>query len=374
MRILFISRAYPPILGGIENQNFGIGDSLSKLAPTRIIANKSGKKMLPVFLPWITLKTLFIAPKFDAVLLGDGVLAPVGVFLKFFYPKKRYFSNVHGLDITFAQKKSVLGKIYRSVNIPSLKKLDKLIMVGQETIAEAEKIGIPREKCIFIPNGFYLDEIRQSSSREEMGKLLDMDLSGKKIIFRGGRFTKHKGVEWFIRNVMPNLPENYVLVAAGGGIAKKTAGDENYFPKCQKAARELGLENRVKLILNIKRSDMKILFNACDLYISPNIKVPGSMEGFGLNAIEAAACGRVVLASNLEGLKDAVKHGENGFLLEPGEKDVWIEKTKELLADDQFRHDFAEKAARYTDENFAWEKIAKRYFDVIKDTMFQAGN
>ncbi len=47
--ILFISRAYPPIIGGIENQNYGIAKSLSKIAPVKIIANKRGKKFLPFF-------------------------------------------------------------------------------------------------------------------------------------------------------------------------------------------------------------------------------------------------------------------------------------------------------------------------------------
>ncbi|HLM83796.1 MAG TPA: glycosyltransferase family 4 protein [Candidatus Bathyarchaeia archaeon] len=368
MKILFVSRAYPPIVGGIENQNFGIGDSLSKLVPTRIVANKSGKKNLPVFLPWIALKSLFMVPKYDAVLVGDGVLAPVALFWKIFFPKKRYFSVVHGLDITFARKKSILGKIYRAVNIPSLRKLDKLIMVGNETIIEAEKIGIPKEKCVFIPNGFFPDEICKECSRNDLEKLLGTDLKDKKVIFRGGRFTKHKGVEWFICNVLPRLPENYILVAAGGGIAKKTAGDENHYPKCENAINDLKMENRVKLMLNLKRSDMKTLFNACDLYISPNIKVSGSMEGFGITAIEAAACARVVLASELEGLKDAIKDGQNGFLVEPGNADAWVKKINELLADDAFRKKFGEKAREYTIENYSWDKIAKRYLEEMKNS------
>jgi phosphatidylinositol alpha-1,6-mannosyltransferase len=368
MKILFISRAYPPIIGGIENQNFGISHSLSKIVPTKILANKSGKKNLPFFLPWVALKSLFILPKYDVVLLGDGVLAPLGVFWKIFYPKKKYISIVHGLDITFAHKKSILGKIYKGVNIPSLKKLDKLIMVSQETIAEAEKMGIPREKCVFIPNGFYPEEIYKKCERSDLEKLLGMDLKEKKVIFRAGRFTKHKGVEWFIRNVMPKLPSHYIFVAAGGGIAKKTAGDENYYPQCEKAVKDLQMDDRVKLKLNLKRSDMKTLFNTCDLYVSPNIKVPGSLEGFGITTIEAAACARVVLASKLEGLKDAIKEGKNGFLVEPGKAEEWARKIKELLADDDFRRVFGEKARQYTIENFNWEKIARKYLEVIKAT------
>ncbi len=366
MKILFVSRAYPPILGGIENQNYGIAHALSEISTVKIIANRSGKKNLLFFLPWTALRVLFVVSKYDVILVGDGVLAPLALFWKIFFRKKKYISVVHGLDVTFAQKKSILGKIYRAINIPSLKKLDKLIMVGQETILEAEKVGIPKVKCVFIPNGFFPKEILKKSTRAELEKILGIDLSGKYVIFRGGRFTKHKGVEWFIRNVMPKLPENYVLAAAGGGIAQKTVGDENFYPKCKKAVKELRLENRVKLLLNLPRSDMKTLFNSCDLYISPNIKAPGSMEGFGITTIEAAACGKVVLASNLEGLKDAVKDGQNGFLIEPENAEIWTEKIKELLADDNFRRDFGEKAKKYTIENYSWNKIARRYLEEMK--------
>ncbi|OGI37718.1 MAG: hypothetical protein A2612_03075 [Candidatus Moranbacteria bacterium RIFOXYD1_FULL_44_12] len=355
-------------MGGIENQNYGIAHALSEITPTRIIANKLGKKNLPFFLPWVALKSFFVIPKYDVVLIGDGILSPLAVLWKTFFRKKKYISIVHGLDITFAHKKSFLGKVYRSVNIPSLKKLDRLIMVGRETIAEAQKLGIPEEKCEFVPNGFDMNEIISKDNGKDLEKLLGIDLGGKKVIFRGGRFTKHKGVEWFIRNVMTKLPENYLLVAAGGGIARKTAGDENYYPKCEKAVKDLGMRNRVKLMLNLPRPQMKILFNVCDLYISPNIKVHGSLEGFGITAIEAAACRRVVLAADLEGLRDAVKDGQNGFLLEPEKADIWEKKIKKILSDDDFRKKFGEKASQFTLENYSWDKIARRYLEVIEKT------
>ncbi|HAI74257.1 MAG TPA: hypothetical protein DCS28_02600 [Candidatus Moranbacteria bacterium] len=370
-RILFISRAYPPVWGGIEMQNYGIANALSKIAETKIIANKCGKKLLPVFLPWTVLKSLFLLFNYDVALFGDGVLAPIGVFLKFFYPKKKFISIIHGLDITFAYKKSLLGKIYRTINIPSLKKLDKLIMVGNETISQAIKFGIPKEKCVFISNGLDMDEIRADHTRSDLEKLLGMNLDGKKIMFRGGRIVKHKGVEWFIGNVMPKLTDNYILVAAGGAVAVKTAGDKNNYPACVKTVKELGLENRVKFFINLPRRDMKILFNTCDVFIQPNIKIPGSMEGFGITAIEGAACGRVVLASNIEGLKDAVLDGKNGILLESGNAEMWMNKIKEVLENDNFRKEFGQKAQDFVKENFTWEKISKKYLEeiekVIKD-------
>lgn len=374
LKILFISRAYPPVVGGIEMQNFGISEALSRIADVRIIANKKGKKGLPVFLLGLIFKGLLIVKDYDAVLFGDGVLSPIGVFWKIFYPKKKFLSIIHGLDITYTHKKTFLSKIYKYVNIPCHKKLDKLIIVGNETIVEAVKIGIPQEKCAFIPNGLDPKEICEIHSRQDSENLLGIVLKDKKVIFRAGRFVKHKGVEWFIRNVMPRLSENYIFIAAGPKVSQKTAGDENYLEHSEFAVEELNLQDRVKLLTKLNRSEIKVLFNACDLYVSPNIKVPGTMEGFGITAIEAGACGRVVLASNLEGLKDAIIDGENGFLLEPENADAWISKIKEILADDNFRKVFGEKAARYVVENYSWEIIAKRYLEEIEKVTQKSHN
>ena len=365
MRILFISRAYPPVVGGIEMQNFGIGEALSRIVEVKIIANKKGKKGLPLFLLGLVFRGLFWVKNYDAVLFGDGVLSPIGYIFKIFYSKKKFLCIIHGLDITYSYKNSLMSKIYKTINIPCHKRLDKLIMVGNETITEAVKIGIPREKCVFIPNGLNPKEIRGTYTSRNLEKLLNLKLDGKRVIFRAGRFVKHKGVEWFIWNVIPKLPENYLFVAAGPIVGSKTAGDKNYYDVIEKTIGELNLGNRVKLLTKLSRDEIKILFNTCDLYISPNIKVSGSMEGFGITAIEAGACGRIVLASDLEGLKDAIIDRENGFLVEPGNAQAWADKINELLSDDSFRKEFGEKAARYVRENYSWEIIAKKYLKEI---------
>lgn len=367
VRILFISHSYPPIWGGVESQNFNLAENLKKVAEVKVIANGKGKIYLPIFLPITLVRMLFLMPKFDVCLLGNGVLAPWGAVAKFFHPRKKYFCVVHGLDITFANKKGFLSKIYKSINIPSLKKLDKLLMVGNTTIEEAVKAGIRREHCIFIPNGINPDEFAEKHERKEISKILGINIDDKKVIFRLGRFVPHKGTSWFVARVMPNLAENVILVAAGGRVGKNTAGDKDDFLVCEKAIKEKNLANRVRLFPNIAEKQKKILLGAADLVVSPNIKVPGTMEGFGINVIEASACGRVVVASALEGLKDAVKDGENGFLVEPGNADAWVQKINELLLwSDEMRKKFGEKARKYTIENFSWDKIAKRYLEEMK--------
>lgn len=366
MRILFISHSYPPIWGGVESQNYNLAESLKKITDVRVIANGKGKKWLLFFLPTAFFQMLFSMSRYDVCLLGNGVLAPLGAFSKTFHRKKKFFCVVHGLDITFANKKGFLSGIYKSINIPSLKKLDKLFMVGNTTIEEAKKAGIKNDQCVFIPNGVNTDELIEKHSREEISKILGIDVSDKKIIFRLGRFVPHKGTSWFIDQVMPSLPENVILVAAGGRVGKNTAGDKDDFPDCEKAVKKNNLEKRVWLVPSIPEEQKIMLLNTADLVVSPNIKIEGTMEGFGINVIEAGACGRVIVASNIEGLKDAIKDGENGFLVESGKTEPWVAKINELLADDQFRMNFGEKARRYVVDHYSWNKIAKKYLEAMK--------
>jgi glycosyltransferase involved in cell wall biosynthesis len=366
MRILFISHSYPPIWGGVESQNYNLAESLKKITEVKVIANGKGKKWLPFFLPVTFLRMIFLMSRYDACLLGNGVLAPLGAVSKIFHRKKSFFCVVHGLDITFANKKGFLSKVYKLVNIPSLKKLDKLFMVGNATIEEALKAKISRNHCVFIPNGINPERSEQEYSRGEMAKILSEDIAGKKIVFRLARFVPHKGTSWFIENVMPQLPDNVIFIAAGGRVGKKTAGDKDDFETCEEIIKEKNLQSRVKLFPNITEEKKKVLFNTADIVVSPNIKVPGSMEGFGINVIEAGVCGRTVIASDLEGLKDAIKDGENGFLVESGNVGAWVAKINKLLPDDQFRVDFGKKARQYVIDNYSWSKIAKRYMEAIK--------
>jgi len=373
IKILFISRAYPPIHGGIEDQNYSLGKILKKLTFTKIIANKKGKKNLPFFLLRLFFQLPFVLHRYDIILFGDGVLAPVGEFFQLFYKKQKFVSVVHGLDITYAHQKSIMGKIYRFFNIPALKNLDKLIMVGNHTINEAIKIGISQKKCVFIPNGINIEKIYESHTRSELEELLSSQTNlpieyfkEKKIILRVGRFVPHKGLHWFIDQVMPKLPNDYILVGAGG-YNPKAIGDKENYTVCQKHILKRNFKKRIILIPNIPQPKINILFNTVDLYISPNIKVIGSMEGFGLNALEAVIAGRVVLASNLQGLKDAITNDLNGFLIEPENALAWKNKIEEVLSPEFNKELFTKQAKQYTLDNFNWETIGKKYLNLLKN-------
>lgn len=352
MKILFISRAYPPVVGGIENHNYELSFWLSDIAETKIIANKYGKVSLPIFLPYCAWKALILARKYDVILLGDGVLGIIGWILKIFY-KKPVVCVIHGLDLTY--KFWLYKKLWVGFFI---KKLDKFIAVGNETVKTALEKGIAEEKIVFIPNGVDVKKFAKNYDKSELEKILKEKIEGKKFILTSGRLAQRKGVAWFIKNVLPKLPENVVYIVAGEGGDRKNI--ENAIQKSQ-------MSHRVKMLGRVSDETRNILFKTCDIFVQPNIKIPGTMEGFGISVIEAGASGITVLASELEGLKDAIKDGENGFLVEPGNAEKWIKKTEAILAaGDDFRRQFGIRAAQFVADNYNWDKIAKRYLEELE--------
>ena len=291
--------------------------------------------------------------KFDILILGDGVLAVVGYIVKLFYSrKKKIVCVLHGLDITYR------FWLYRALWVKKfIPVLDKLIAVGNETIRQGVKRSIPEEKFVFIPNGINPDQHVGNYSKADLEKIIGENLEGKKTILTSGRLAKRKGVAWVLGNVKPRLPENVIYIILGAGPEQKNI---------LQATKENHLKRRVKFLGYQPDEIRDTLFNTCDLFVQPNIKIQGDMEGFGISVIEATTCRLPVVASNLEGLKDAIKDNENGFLVESGNSSAWVAKIKELLSDDQFRKDFGEKARKYAIENYSWDKIAKKYIEVIE--------
>ena len=369
MKILFVSRAFPPTIGGIEQQNADLARFLGQEAELTLIANTRGKSFLPIFFPYALLKSLLLLPHHDALLLGDGVLAPIGAFVKLCFPKKAVVSVVHGLDLTFAKKSGLLPGIYRFFHLPALRALDGIICVSKQTKEVALSLGIKDARAYVIPNGIHPEAFAPDPkyTREALAAFLQKDLTGKKVILRLGRFVEHKGVEWFIRNVVTKLPEHVLFVAAGGVAKKGVPGDQSFFPRCVSAIEELGLSDRVTLLTNIPSSDVQLLLHTADLAVAPNIPVPGTMEGFGISVLEASISGLPIVVSRLEGLQEAVPDERNGIFAEPGNADDFVGKINGLLADDAKRKAFGAQAAIFTREHFGWTKLSRQYLSLLED-------
>jgi glycosyltransferase involved in cell wall biosynthesis len=345
MKLLFITRKYPPSVGGMEKVSFDLSNELSKKVPTKIIAWGGSQKWLPWFITKAFFQSVYYIPRYKItnVHLGDGLLAPLGLLLKFITGVKTTVT-VHGLDITFK------NKIYQAVIPPALGRLNKVICVSEATQKECIKRGIPKSKTTIIPWGVYPNEFKVIATREDLEKLVGMDLKDKKVLITVGRLVKRKGVAWFVKNVMPILGQNYIYLVVGTG------------PELDDIKEEISandLEKRVKLLGKVSDNNLKILYNTADVFVMPNIPIKGDIEGFGIVAVEASSAGLPIVAAELEGIKDAVLPKRTGLFFEPNDSYSSVNAILNVPKDRKF-------ITENTSNNFTWDKVTNKYLKLAK--------
>ncbi len=349
-RILFVSRAYPPVVGGIENQNYALSQILPSYCDVRTIANPFGKKALVIFLPLMLLRLMYLMRDYDTLLLGDGVLAVLGAHVKKSMPDKKVVCIIHGLDVTFPQ--AIYQGFWVQKFVPTM---DRIIAVSSYSRMLCVDKGLDPNKVSFVPNGVHPDDFAHADiSKDALWNVIGAQHRGKRIILTSGRLARRKGVAWFITHVLRELPEDFVYVVSGDGPDRDAIHE---------AIDASHLHDRVVMLGYVTDDVRLMLFHTCDLFVQPNVPVEGDVEGFGLTPIEASASGLLVLASDLEGLKDAIIDGENGFSLPSGDAHAWRSKVLEVLDGDFDRVGFGRRASSYTSEHFSWDRIARLYVD-----------
>lgn len=333
------------MVGGMEKLSFALAKEFSQQTNTTLIVWNKSQKYLPYFILVAVIKSLYLIPtkKIDHIHIGDGLLAPLGLFLKLLFGIRTSIT-IAGLDITF----NFPG--YQSLIPRCVARLDKIICISESTRDECKKRNIPHKKCSIIPCGVYPDEWKLLATRNDLENITGKDLKNKKVIITVGRLVRRKGVFWFIKNIMPKLKDNILYLVIGDGDEKE---------RIKKLTRALKLDDQVLLLGKISDKNLKIIYNTADLFIMPNIKVDNNIEGFGIVAIEASSTGLPVIASDMEGISSAVINGKTGILVESMNTQQFVKAIVETPA-------FKRTAvAEVTRKKYSWEAIGKRYLETI---------
>ena len=122
-----------------------------------------------------------------------------------------------------------------------------------------------------------------------------------------------------------------------------------------------GLEKHVRLAGRLDGRAYAAAYNGADVFVMPNVVVPGDMEGFGLVLLEASLCARPVVAAGIEGILDAVSDGQNGVLVPTRDAKAFTAALNRFLSDKTYAKKFGEQSRRFTLENYQWPAIADRY-------------
>lgn len=355
--ILFVTRKYPPSIGGMQKLSYGLTSQMAKLTDVCVISWGGSQAFLPLFLPYAFLRAIWalVRPeKVQLIHVSDPVLSPLGLALKSLF-KPPVATTIHGLDITFPHP------LYRFLIPRCLRRFDLLVCISQRVKEECLSVGVPSTRCCVIPPGVDVDEElpSRSEARREVENLTGQNLEGISILLSVGRLIKRKGILNFISQTLPLIiaREHHVhYLVVGSGPERRYVEEK---------IRDAGLESWVSLLGQVDERSLKMAYVAADIFVMPNVPVAGDLEGFGLVALEACAHALPVVASDLEGIRDALVPGRNGILVPYDDIAKQAEVILTLLADVDMRLQLGWKAREYVKEHYGWAEIAQRYLDAF---------
>ncbi|MCX6340363.1 MAG: glycosyltransferase family 4 protein [Candidatus Aureabacteria bacterium] len=354
MKLLCISRKYPPSVGGMQRMNYEVIRRLAAATNAIVIKWGGSQLYLLFFIYWALIRSLLLLPKRkrpDVIYLGDALLSPLGFTLKKIL-RRPVAVTAHGRDLTFR------FPLYRRKIGFSLRRLDLVIGVSRHTTELCRAMGVPPERCVTINNGVNPEEHvptpEDISAAREWLTARGIE-PGIPIIMTVGRLVKRKGIARFISEIFPLLTASFpklLYIVVGEGKERKSI---------EKAITEHRFGGNVILAGRLPNHLVRGLMGVSKVFVMPNIAVPGDVEGFGIAALEASCAGLPVIASDLEGIRDAVTDGENGFLIPPGNPRRFAAAIEMLLTNERKRQEAGERARKFTAEHYSWDKVAKNY-------------
>lgn len=341
--VLFISRKYPPSVGGMEQQAAGLIASFTGKKKT-ILLRRSSRAHLIWFLPYAFFKGLWLSRSVDLIHLCDGVLIPLGWFIRLFTSRPATVT-IHGLDIVYS------NIVFRFIHIPLIRRLDHVIAVSEKTSEECLKRGVRPERITVIPNGVDSISSHRTYSRFDLEKKIGLPTQNKKIILFLGRLVERKGIVWFLQSVFPLLPTDIVLVVCGAGPLEK---------KIKRIIRGSDQKSRIVFLGLVSHHDRDMLMQTSDCFIMPNISVLNDREGFGIAGIEAAMAGLPVIAASTDGIPQAIHNGKNGYLVPPQDPVAFSQKISDVILNLD-RPSWKIQSQTYCETHFSWKTVSAQY-------------
>jgi phosphatidylinositol alpha-1,6-mannosyltransferase len=333
----------------------GVWRSLVAVDPqARLVALGRSNRNLLWWLPWALLRSaaLLRRRQVGLVLTGDAltyaVLAPL---LRVFRVPNA--TMVMGLDLTYE------SRLYRAIVHRALRKAPSVIAISAATAERAVEFGVSRDRVSVLRLGVQAPVVTAADRRAARAAVharlgLEPDAI---VLLTIGRLVRRKGAQWFVANVVPGLPASVHYVVAGDGADADVV---------RQRVADGGLQARVHVLGSVDDEVREELMRGADIVVQPNIRVPGDMEGFGLVTIEAAMRGAPVVASDLEGIKDAVVDGVTGVLVPPEDAGQWVATLTRLLADPEELEAMAARFQQATIDRYGEAAMAAGLQEILQ--------
>lgn len=250
-------------------------------------------------------------PKFDLIICGHVNLLPIASAAAAL-ARAPLILVVYGMEVwepSTRVARFLLSRVLRVISISS---------VTTDRLQRWAHLGA--ERTFLLPNAVDLSRYAPGGKNEQL--VSRWSLGGRRVLLTVGRMDAAEQAKGFdeILDVLPQLVEEIP------GLVYIAVGDGSDRARLQAKADALGLRDHCVFPGYVSESEKLEYYRLADAFV-----MPSRLEGFGYVFLEALAVGVPVIASKVDGSREAVRNGEWGALVDPARPDELIAAIRMAL-------------------------------------------
>jgi glycosyltransferase involved in cell wall biosynthesis len=369
LKVVQIGKYYPPHVGGIETHLQALCDGLKETHDVQVFVAGDRRRDVDTIVDGVAVHRLGIQFKIAGTAVcptmpwkirraGADIVHihlpnPAGVVALL---ASGYRGPLVGTWHSDVVRQRRLAKMFEPIQRRFLANCDALIATSPNYVESSPDLSRLRKRTVVIPYGIALEDYRDPPAAAvaaiKHGRL-------RPFLIAVGRLVYYKGFEHLIR-AMAQIDATLLLV-----------GDGPLRHSLQSAADEAGVASRIEFLGEMQPRDIVPYYHAADLFVLPSI---ARSEAFGIVQLEAMACGKPVVNTNLaSGVPFASLDGVTGITVHPASADALANGINRLLGDDRLRAAYGEAARRRVQSEFTLDTMVQRTRELYEATVNNRG-
>jgi len=366
LKVLMVNKLYYPHIGGVEKHVQDLAESIKGEVKVKALVANTGFKTVVEEVNGVqviktaSLGTLASAPLAPSLWLWLRRLRPDIYHFHFPYPigdisyllarpKGKLVVTYHS-DII--RQKRLLA-LYRPFMNRFLKRADVIIAGSPNMVKNSPVLKRYSAKCKVVNYGINVERFKLTPELEKQAAFLRRRLGGRNIILFVGRLVYYKGVSYLVE-AMQHI-DGMLVLAGEGGLRSEL----------EKKAAELGVADKIIFYGRAKDSELPALYHACDIFALPSV---ASTEAFGLVQLEAQACGKPVVSTNLPtGVPYANLDNVTGLIAEPKDSLALAKAVSRLLNEPELRLRLGAQGKKRVETEFMQSAMAAAVLKIYRE-------
>lgn len=265
----------------------------------------------------------------------------------------RAFWEDAAVDHGTTHEGSLRYRLTRRLETYALKHADHVFTICEGLRSDIAARGIPADKITVIPNAVDIDSFDpggepDAALKEKLG------LSGSTVIGFIGSFYAYEGLDLLVEAlplILARRPAVKLLLVGGG--------PQDAALKAQVA--DLGLQDKVVFTGRVPHDEVQAYYDLIDVLAYPRHAMRLTELVTPLKPLEAMAQGRLLVASDVGGHKELIRHGETGMLFKAGSAQALTDTVIDLLAQEGRWPEIKRAGRQFVENERNWARSVANY-------------